>query len=407
MQPECDLSSPGFLANPYRVLSELQAHSPIHYRRQHGDWLILRHGDVYRLYQDYRRLRSTRPNRPNTPLASEPSDKNVAEWLDSVSGVEALWLPQRDPPEHTRIRRVIQPLYAPALVQQMVAATAAAADELLARMAQEARGQVDLMAAFVAPLMQRSIGALFAIPAAHIPRLGVWSQDILRALELDESREIYLRGQQAFARFSLYMRSRLRAERQVATILDSLGEAAQPGQLSEAESVAQAVLLYISGHATTQDLIGNALFHLLREPGLRAHLVDHPARIPDLLRETLRYEPPTFYSVRWSHEGMDLLGEKIAPGQRILLMIAAANRDPRHFAEPHRFNIDRPPGPSLAFGHGIHRCVGAHLAPLVAQVALERLLHWFPSLCLDDAYSPRWRATFMFRGLDCLPVCYT
>ena len=401
-----DTSSELFQMNRYALLAQLQAQTALYYREREGDWLILRHADVKRLFSDHQRLRSSNPGRSLQRPAPNASDSALAHLSRSALGIQELWLPQRDPPDHTRIRRVVQPLYDARLVHRAQAYTAEVADELLDKMVEDNPESVDLIPAFIAPLMQRFIGYLFDTPPEWTAQLGGWSQDILSFLELEQDDPVYQRGYQAFNRFLFYFASRFQERCPTTPILDRLRDAHHQARLTEEELTAQSVLLYVAGHTTTQDLIGNALYQILQDHPLQDRLKRDPSRISDLVQETLRYEPPGQYFVRWAHEDMDLLGQRISAGQRILLMVAAANRDPRVFENPHQFDMDRAPNHHLSFGHGIHHCVGALLAPRIAQTAIEKLLARVPQLYPCAGSPPQWKTTFMFRGLHSLPVCY-
>jgi cytochrome P450 len=401
-----DVFSNVFLADRYSVFAQLQAQTSIHYREQGDDWLVLRHKDVKRFFEDHQRFRSAPPHRTINEASLDDSGSAIVQLLRSALDIQQLWLPQRDPPDHTRIKRVIQPMYHRQRLEQVQAHTSDLADKLLDDIISTSSNQIDLVEAYITPLMQAFIGYLFNIPSILIPKLGNLSQDILLALEFDQEDFIYQQGHKAFSQFYMYFKSRFSAHQQPEQVLEDLVNAHHEGHMTELESIAQSIALYVAGHTTTLDLIGSAIYYLLQNRDLYNQALNSTERISDLVQETLRYEPPGQYFVRWTHTDIDLHGKHIPAGSRILLVVAAANRDPNIFEKPHEFNIDRSKAQSLSFGSGIHYCVGAHVAPRIAYTAIERLLDRLPQLMLDDT-APQWKTTFMFRGLKALPVTYS
>jgi cytochrome P450 len=173
--------------------------------------------------------------------------------------------------------------------------------------------------------------------------------------------------------------------------------------LSERELLATCILLYVAGHETTVNLIGNGLLALLRHPGERRRLQDDPSLLPAAIEELLRYDGPVQRTGRMAASDVEIGGVSIPKGSLVLGLLGAANRDPAHFAEPDRLDLGRDEPRHLAFGSGIHYCLGAPLARLEAQVAIGTLLRRFPALALAEE-RPSWRPSSTLRGLDALPV---
>jgi len=341
---------------------DLQQQHRIIRRQESGDWLVLRHSDI--------RNALNNPDLIVTPPRTAPkvgAGTPLEHLLTTAVQSQRLWLSQQDAPDHDRLRQVVQPLYGPPQAERLLSSASQTASELAKDLAQHLG--FDLVQDFSAPLAQMIIGGLFDVPPTMTGRLGEWSQHILRALELDQAPLVYQQGLIALGKFHAYF-SACRANGTLAgDVFAGLISGIRHGTLTEDEAIAQSVLLYVSGHTTTQDLIGSAVLYLARDAALKQRMRDDPSDLFNMVRETARLQPPTQYVVRWARDDCVLFDQKVAAGDRVLLMIAAGNRDPEVFPDPDAFDPDRKLHQSLALGDGAHSCVGGHIALRIAECA--------------------------------------
>lgn len=323
-----------------------------------------------------------------------------------------------DPPEHTRLRKLIQPRFSPAMMEALRPRIQKIADDLLdaAERAAEERGEsapdrrMDLVEAFAHPLPVTVISDMLGVPAFDRAQVQHWAQSLVRADrirvgEADEETRAHLRS------FFAYLRALIAARRGQAgdDILSQLLRAEEEGdKLSEEEVFTTAVLLYVAGHVTTVNLIGNGVFALFSHPGELAELKADLGKARDVVEETLRYWGPVdFLSRRIAKEDLELGGRQIPKGEPLMVCLAAANRDPARFENPDEFDISRPDADRhVSFGKGIHLCVGAPLARLEGQIAFETLFRRYPELRLGvPVEEVRWGKSFL-RGFARLPVLF-
>jgi pimeloyl-[acyl-carrier protein] synthase len=317
------------------------------------------------------------------------------------------WMLFLDPPDHTRLRTLVMRAFTPQAVELMRAAIQQTVDELLDRV--QERGHMDLLAEFARPLPVRVICSLLGVPPADRERFGGWSEAIAKALDFsyDLPPEAAERANQAAAGSNAYFRelaARRRAE-PGEDLLSALVQGEGGERLTEDELLATCVLIFFAGHETTVNLIGNGLLALLRHPDQLERLRADPALAPTAVEELLRYDSPVQRTGRTALAEVELAGLRLQPGDRVIVLVGSANRDPAQFAEPDRLDVGRRDNHHLSFGGGIHYCVGAPLARLEGELALNSLLQRLPGLRLavaPDALS--WRQTFVLRGLEALPV---
>jgi cytochrome P450 len=280
-------------------------------------------------------------------------------------------------------------------------------DRLLDRVAGAPR--MDVIEELAYPLPVTVISELLGVPTGDAETVKEWSRDVARALDaiaLPVGPEVIERGRHATDEMAGYFRalSEERRRRPGPDLLSGLVEAEEAGdRLSERELLATCILLYVAGHETTVNLIGSGLLALLRHPAERRRLQDDPSLLPAAIEELLRYDGPVQRTGRMAASDIEIGGVPIPKGTLVLGLLGAANRDPAHFAEPDRLDLGRDEPRHLAFGSGIHYCLGAPLARLEAQVAIGTLLRRFPALTLA-AERPTWRPSSTLRGLEVLPV---
>jgi cytochrome P450 len=403
MPLEFDLGDPALLADPFPLFARLRAVDPVHWSERLRGWVLTRYADV-RLALNDPRFSADRI----TPFAdhiSGPAGGRDATPVGEFARALGLWAVFRDPPDHTRLRGAMNRAFVPGAVASLEPAIAALAEELIDRVAP--RGEMDLIADFAYPLPVGVIGRLLGVPPEDFWQLKAWSDDLATVVGTAlATPDKYLRAGASWSAMRDYF-SALIAARKTAPAADALGEmirAHTEGEaLDDEELVANAVLLLFAGHETTTNLIANAMLALMRNPAARALLGERPGIIDSAVEEFLRYDGPVQALTRIAREDLTLAGKRIRAGERIVLMLNSANRDPDQFDEPERLDLMREPNRHLAFGYGIHFCLGAPLARLEAAIALPRLLARLPEMTPAIA-DPDWLDSLVFRGMKALPV---
>jgi cytochrome P450 len=311
-----------------------------------------------------------------------------------------------NPPDHTRLRRLVAKAFTPATVRRLAPRIEEITTAWLAT-ADAADGPVDLITTLAAPLPVVVISELLGIPPADRQLLVSWSDALARGLDpafLLPAEEI-TRQLQAREEFAEYLAGLLRQRRQRpgTDLLSALVAVHDSGdQLTEAELISTCVLLLVAGHETTTGLIGMGALALARRPQEFAKLRAQPDLAGQAVEEFLRYDSPVQLTARYALEDTSLAGTPIPAGSAVLLLLGAANRDPGLCPDPDEVRVDRVPTRHLAFGHGIHFCLGAPLARLEAQIVFRALAGHFTGIALAGA--PEWKPATVLRGLRHLPV---
>ncbi len=378
--------------NPYPLFARLREASPVSVMTDDDGlpmWLMTGYDDVRaaladpRLGQDARRAREIQQRR----VGGSKIGADIVHMLNS------------DPPDHTRLRQLIHGAFTPGRVKAMRPMVERIAGRLLDGLAE--RERADFVLDFALPLPMTVICELLGFPHGDRDLFRHWSTDILT----DSGPENFARATQELVEYFEAQIADRRA-RPTDDLLSGLVEASGDGRLSEREVVAMVYLLLIGGHETTVNLLGTSLLALLKNPDQLADLHANPDILPTAVDEFLRYEAPVcMATIRFTAQPVDVRGVTIPEGELVMLSLGAANRDPKRFPEPDRLLVRRGDPGHLAFGYGIHRCLGAFLGRLEAEVALGGLISRFPhiELAADEASLP-WRDTIMLRGLESLPV---
>ncbi len=401
MDLDFDLSRAEVRADPYPLMRRLREEDPVHWSGRLGGWLLTRYADVHAALNDPR-LSADRI----TPFADHVSGADGSPLAELAKAL-GLWAVFRDPPDHTRLRAAMNRAFVPAAVNRLEPAIEALVDGFLERA--EAAGAMDVIGDLAYPLPVAVIGKLLGVPAEDFARLKAWSDDLATvvgtALALPDKHE---RAARSWGAMRDYFAS-LIAARRAAPPADALGAMIrareEDARLDEAELVANAVLLLFAGHETTTNLIANATLALLRNPQELARLKRHPELAESAVEEFLRYDGPVQALTRIARAELELSGRRIRPGERLILMLTAANRDPAQFRKPDRLDLAREPNRHIAFGYGIHFCLGAPLARLEARIALSRLVERLPGLALAPTRL-EWLNSLVFRGMRALPVSF-
>jgi cytochrome P450 len=310
-----------------------------------------------------------------------------------------------NPPDHTRLRRLVSRAFTPRMIDRL----APRIEEITAGLVADAvaAGTTDLLSALAAPLPVVVISELLGVPTADRDRFEGWSHAMARGLDPDfllapEVREAQERARLEFGDYFRHLAARRRVE-PGEDLLSALVAVTDAGDtLTEDELVVTCTLLLIAGHETTTNLIGNGVLALLRHPEQRDALVADPGLVDGAIEEMLRYDSPVQLTARSALQDTEVAGLPAPAGSTVLIMIGAANRDPAAHDDAEAFDITRPPTRHLAFGQGIHFCLGSPLARLEGRLALRELVARAPRMRL--AGEPVWKENVTLRGLSTLPV---
>jgi pimeloyl-[acyl-carrier protein] synthase len=315
----------------------------------------------------------------------------------------------RDPPDHTRLRGLVSKAFTPRVVEGLRPRIQQIVDGLIDRVA--ARRSMDLIEEFAYPIPVVVICEMLGVPVEDHERFKGWSLDIARGLDLiwlGPDSEVGRRSVAARQALADYFRG-LIAQRRAAPrndLLSGLIAAEEAGdKLNETELLATCILLLIAGHETTVNLIGNGTLALLRHHDQFERLRREPALIGTAVEELLRYDGPVQRTARIPSDDIDIGGQTIAKGEMVMPFIGAADRDPAQFPDPDRLDIGRAENRHIAFGWGIHFCLGAPLARIEGQIAIGTLARRLPKLALGTD-QPEYRQSLTLRGLKALPVSF-
>jgi cytochrome P450 len=402
MTPKSDINitSRAFKADPYPFYARLREEAPVCRVRlpdKRNAWLIARYRDVAAALKDPRLAKDPRN-------AMSPEQLRRQPWMPAFVKPLTRNMLDLDGGDHTRLRTLVHKAFTPRRVEQIRQRVQDLTDELLGNATR--KRDVDLIRQYALPLPTTVIAWMLGVPDKDRMRFHRWTSGIVSA---SSSPRGVLMAVPNIAALMRYLRRQIaaRCADPRDDILTALVQAEEAGdRLSEDELLAMVSLLLIAGHETTVDLIGNGSLALLQHPGEMARLREDPGLITTAVEELLRYTSPVETATeRYAREDLEIAGITIYRGEMVLAAIASANRDQRQFPHPDMLDITRHPNPHLAFGAGIHYCLGAPLARLEGQIAIATLLRRLPDLRLAvPSETLRWRPGLVLRGLESLPV---
>ena len=387
---------PAFRSDPYPVYRRLLEDSPV-FELPFGGWAFCRYADCVAILKD---ARSSSDQRNATAFQEWAREQGI----DPDAGARPfLFL---DPPDHTRLRGLVNKAFTPRTVEALRPHIQEIVDDLLDRIAQQ--GGMDAIEDLAYPLPVKVICEMMGVPLEDHATFKDWSRHLARALDPDPlvpPAEIE-RRQRAIDSFGEYFAKLIEQRRKAPgdDLLSALIAAEESGdKLSENELLSTSILLLVAGHETTVNLIGNGVLALLRHPDQLELLRNDPSLARSAVEEILRFDPPVQFDGRIAREDMEIGGVTIKQGDQSMQLLGAANRDPEVFPDPDTFDIRRQDNRHIAFGFGIHFCVGAPLARVEGEIALRSLVQRFPRIELRTE-APEYKENIVLRGLRSLPV---
>lgn len=377
-----DFLAPEAVSDPYRIAAELREHDPVHWSESHRAWLLTTYDDVVAAFNDPR-MSSDRV-KPLVAAMSPERREQVGRLMEQIQD----WMVVSDPPEHTRLRRLVARAFSPRRIAASEQRITELVDELLDAFIAERHSAFVRHFAFQLPATV--IAELIGAPPEDRERFGAWSDDLgLVAFGAggDERSERHVRALQGLHEMLAYFGERIEyvrrhpGEDMISGLLEGDGEG---NRLDQDEMEAMCALMLFAGHETTTNLLSSMVLHLTRTPAQLALLRSSPELIGGAVEEILRYDGPIKILQRWNTEDQELRGRTIRAGDRVFLVLAGANRDPERFPDPDTIDITRSPNRHLAFGRGVHSCIGAQLSRIEGRVALGKVLERLPGLTVAE-----------------------
>ena len=399
-----DLASPAFKANPHPFYARLRDEAPVWrttLRDRRTAWLVTRYDDVAGVLKDH------------------TFAKDKANAMDAEQRAKTPWVPgflkplernmlDLDDPDHRRLRSLVSKAFTPRLIERLRSRIEALCEGLLDAMEREAgrRGGTDLVTGYALPLPATVIAELLGVPAEDHKKFHGWSS---RLVSVSSSRDMlrFLPAALSFVRYLRKLVERRRADPRDDLVTALIGAEEEGDKLSEDELLAMTFLLLVAGHETTVNLISGGTLALLEHPEQKEKLKSDPSLIKPAVEELLRYTSPVEMATeRYAREDVEIAGTTIPRGGLVLAVLGSANRDGQRFEGPYALDLARDPNRHLAFGRGgVHHCLGAPLARMEGQIALNALLQRFPGARVAVAPETlRWRRGLFLRGLESLPL---
>jgi cytochrome P450 len=395
------LAHPKMITNPYPVYRWVRQHEPVRLDPLAPVWVISGYDDVQTMLRD--------PRLHKDPFENQRLPRLVREQLGADgdggrSDAEAISMLFLDPPHHTRVRSLFSRAFTPKTLADLRPRIQQIASERLDAVAD--RNRMDIIADLAYPLPVIVIAELLGFPPEDYQSLKRWSDDLAASLSFTPTPQ--QQAQATLARWEIReyfdrIVAKLQTAPQDTLIFRLLQGENEPDGLNREEIFANSILLLGAGHETTTNLIGNGVLALLKHRDQWELLVSRPDLVESAVEEMLRYDGPVQWTSRVTAEPMQVGGKSIPAGQIVLGCVGAANRDPGKFPDPDRFDIQRSPNKHLAFGAGVHFCLGAALARMEAQIAVTQLITRFPKMRLADE-KLQWMPGLTFRGVKALPV---
>ena len=392
---ELDFYDSGFLADPYPALGRVRGATPIFRNEETGQWMLTRFADVYETLRDRRLGRVYHHRYGHAELGQPEPDPRWAAFHRH----ERWSLLSLEPPDHTRIRKLVSKVFTSRSVTRIGPVIAGLSRELIDRCRE--MGTFDLLADYAQRYSVAVVGEVLGVPRADTQRLLDWSHAIVKMYELSASDELKARANAAAGEFIGYTRALIADKRRSPDdrLVSQLAQVSEDGErLSDDEIVSTTMVLLEAGHEATVNTMGNGMKALMEHRDQWRRLVAGEVDAVTAVEELLRWDSPLQMFARWVLEpGVEIAGQPLAVGEQVAMLFGSAQRDPRRFDHPDHFDVARGDPTHIGFGGGIHFCVGAPLARHELAIALADLVTAFPDIEL--AADPTYHPTFVIRGL--------
>ncbi len=401
--PTYDLFAPEFIANPYPLYKRIREENPVYYEASLDYWILTRYQDVEAALRD-ERLSSERRTLFIQQLGN--LDVSLIQNFLQLTGNSMI---EKDPPDHSRMRKLANQGFTTRALESWRGIIQKTTDTLLDQV--QDQGYMDIVSDLSVPLPSLIIAKIFGVPERDRANLIKWATDTSSFWGApsigDNIEELARKADTSAAQFTTFINQLVAERRQKpgTDMISLLTMAYTEQNLDFAELPSLCILILNAGRSTTTDLIPNGVSALLNHPQQLQKLKDNPALISSAIEEIIRYDSSVSFVFRTAKEDLEIGGQKIPAGSVIALGLAAANHDPAKFTLPENFDIERSPNEHLAFGPGIHFCLGAVLARMELNICFSTLLKRFPNLQFDSTRPPvPRRNTLVFKGFDALPV---
>ena len=394
--------TPETLVDPYPLYVTMQEQDPVYYSERAKAWILSRYSDVMAA------LRDPRLSSKKGDVVFQRLSLAVQTAVEPLRRIMSEWLILMDPPAHTRARKLVSQAFLPRLMNQMSGRIEEIARELLDAVAP--RGRMELIADYAIPLPMLVMGDLLGVRREDARRLKHWSETFAQFFgSIDSSEQVVFEAQRALVDMHECLQEQIRDRRESPKddFLTHMIQAQADGtSLTEMEVLAACTNVLVGGQETTAHLIGNGTLALLRHPAQLERLRRHPELVDSAVEEFMRYDGPAHLLSRVATEDLIIRDKRISKGERVIVLLGAASRDPLVFENPHDLDIGRDPKANhAAFGMGVHFCPGAPLARVEVRIAMRELIQRFPTLRLDID-EPAWKPTPALRGLKSLPLAW-
>lgn len=392
---------PEFRVDPYPFYHRLRSEDPVHMSFM-GVWVITRYSDAIAILRDSRFSADMRRWGKYQDIRFREKQGQISQ----LGQTNSKWILFLDPPDHTRLQSLVIKAFTPQVVEDASPYIQEIVNEKLDRV--QSSGMMDIVTDLAQPLPVTVIAKMLGVPTEDRDQLREWSSDLASCLDPMMSVDIFEHLNKVVLEFTDYLRSLVAKRHQCRQndLISALIAVREKGdKLSEDELLATCILLFGAGHETTVKLISNGMLALLRHPDQMEKLKQEPTLIQNAVEEFLRYDSPVQITVRTAIENVEIDGKRIQKGQQVLVCTGAANRDPVQFPEPDKLDITRPKSRHLSFSYGIHACLGATLARVQTQIAINTLIQRMPELKLQTDIL-EWQEKIILRGLKALPVSF-
>jgi cytochrome P450 len=390
-----DVTDPGFIADPYPVLNELREATPIFWNERSGQWTLTRFQEVFETLRDRRLGRSYTHLYTHAEVGRDEPDQRWSRFHQH----ERWSLLSLEPPDHTRLRRLVAKVFTPKAVAALRPAIEGFSTTLLDRCAE--MREFDLLADYAQPYSVAVICSMLGVPREDTQRLLDWSHAIVKMYELSTTDDVRAAADRAAGEYIDYTKALIAQKRRTPDdlLVSALVQVEDDGdRLTEDEIVCTTMVLLEAGHEATVNTLGNGMRGLMLHRDQWRRLVTGEVESRAAVEELLRWDSPLQLFERWVLEpGVVIAGQELQVGQEVAMLFGSAERDPRRFTDPDRFDVSRGDAAHIGFGGGIHFCVGAPLARQEIDVSLAGLVHRFPDLQL--VAPPAYHPTFVIRGL--------